>query len=474
MAFVDKYPYTDFHELNLDWILKKIKEVDKTVNDFTVFNKLTWAGVWSAAKSYVKWSIVQDENGNGYISIQPVPLNVPLTNTDYWQQIAKYEELYAAFDQRINAAQASADNAQNSANSAQNSANSAQTTADTGVILGSQFFRTAKTILIGDSYAGESASIGSSWATDFCNIAGKNCIISAIGGAGFTVNGYPTFLQLLQNVANENTDAKIIIVMGGYNEQAHGDVNNIQGAIAEFMNYVKSTFPEATVFIGMCGSSAQNPPVNLTSTYNFYKSGAVSNGACYLNGIETVLFGKRFFNPDGIHPNPDGNREIAEWIYSIILGGAPSADFNIQRLNITLNDGFSLDTISNNGINIERTNDNILISDILPRIGVPNIPVQNLTPTADFITLGNYDTSYFIGAALSNPPVTTRDCIIQVEKNGETKFRRGQYNLYFNDGTLQLRLIGWSEEDVDWVNGTLTAILPLAYITQTFNIHKFR
>lgn len=28
MGFMDKYPYTDFNELNLDWILKKIKTLD--------------------------------------------------------------------------------------------------------------------------------------------------------------------------------------------------------------------------------------------------------------------------------------------------------------------------------------------------------------------------------------------------------------------------------------------------------------
>lgn len=101
MGFIDKYPYTDFHELNLDWILDKIKSVEKTVNDFTVFNNITWGGKWDACKSYVKWTIVQDADGNGYISIKPVPSNVPINNTDYWQQIAKYSDLYAAFNYRI-------------------------------------------------------------------------------------------------------------------------------------------------------------------------------------------------------------------------------------------------------------------------------------------------------------------------------------------------------------------------------------
>lgn len=30
--FNHEYPYTDFHELNLDWIIKKVHEINETVN----------------------------------------------------------------------------------------------------------------------------------------------------------------------------------------------------------------------------------------------------------------------------------------------------------------------------------------------------------------------------------------------------------------------------------------------------------
>lgn len=33
MGFFDKYPYTDFHELNLDWLLAQMKALDKHVDD---------------------------------------------------------------------------------------------------------------------------------------------------------------------------------------------------------------------------------------------------------------------------------------------------------------------------------------------------------------------------------------------------------------------------------------------------------
>ena len=33
MAFFNKYPYTDFHELNLDWFLEQFKAIQKYAED---------------------------------------------------------------------------------------------------------------------------------------------------------------------------------------------------------------------------------------------------------------------------------------------------------------------------------------------------------------------------------------------------------------------------------------------------------
>lgn len=101
MFLNNKYPYTDFHELNLDWILCKIKEYCKKVNDFIAFNRLVWRGLWDGNNTYPAWSIVTDDAGNVYISLKYVPKNVPLTNEEYWMKIFDFEALYKSFDDRI-------------------------------------------------------------------------------------------------------------------------------------------------------------------------------------------------------------------------------------------------------------------------------------------------------------------------------------------------------------------------------------
>ncbi len=87
MGLFDHFPYTNFHELNLDWILNALRELEHTIDQFVAINALKYADPiqWNIVSQYEKNTIVIDPlTGTAYISVQPVPSGVALTNTDYW------------------------------------------------------------------------------------------------------------------------------------------------------------------------------------------------------------------------------------------------------------------------------------------------------------------------------------------------------------------------------------------------------
>ena len=88
--FFNEYPYTDFHELNLSWLLKKMIELNETVKNFVSLNTIKYADPiqWNIASQYEKNTVVVDpQTGTAYLSVAPVPSGVALSNPDYWTVI---------------------------------------------------------------------------------------------------------------------------------------------------------------------------------------------------------------------------------------------------------------------------------------------------------------------------------------------------------------------------------------------------
>lgn len=323
MGIFHDYPYTNFHELNIDWILKKMKELDEVVEDFVAFNKITFSGSWDGNITYPAWTIVDDGSGNGYISIKAVPANVPLSNSDYWQKVADYDALYAAFDQRISDLE------------------------DRIGIMDHVY------LCISDSYGTD--SVGSdrlSWNTQLASIMGLtqgvNYFESHTAGAGFAHNGgapgspqLKNFCDVLNNAIASMTTAQMesvtdLIIGGGVNDWDGTDADTTTG-IRNFDSIARANFPNVKIWLIGCGWAKRADIRAATiQRYAVYQNIGGSLGWIVNTKAYQALQNKNNFVSDGVHPTVAGSRFIAQEITNLLSGNNQPA-LNLEYDNIMIN-----------------------------------------------------------------------------------------------------------------------------------------
>ena len=96
--FKNEYPYTNIHEINLDWVIKNVQEIRAMVDKYIInYEQITFADPisWEYAVAYPLHTIVLDQSYNAYLSKQDVPSYTQLGDSDYWLKIGdffKYSE----------------------------------------------------------------------------------------------------------------------------------------------------------------------------------------------------------------------------------------------------------------------------------------------------------------------------------------------------------------------------------------------
>lgn len=307
---INIYPYTDTHELNLDWILKQIKLIETEINEFEAINKITFSGNWDISMAYPAWTVVNDGNGNGFLSLQPVPAGVDLTNTDYWVQVCDYAMLWSDLNDKINALDARV--------------------TDVEDIQAKGFDTSGKWVFLGDSYDTTSGSwidatiyrMGLTQNTDAFNIA--------VSGHGFYGGSWENDFRAFVAGRTDLDEFKHVIVGGGLNDAVPAALTGtvLSDAIKSFCDTVKQFMPNAFIQVAYLGNILNDSPYisgrtagNIIAAIQIYNSAFPDNGAAVLGNCEYIMHNYSLFAADHIHPNASGVYRIACGVTNAIMTG---------------------------------------------------------------------------------------------------------------------------------------------------------
>lgn len=188
-------------------------------------------------------------------------------------------------------------------------------------------YKTAKFLIIGDSYSLPSVTGGQTWATTFVGDLGLvDYTLLRMSGHGF-YGGIP-YLQTLQPWLDTLPDTEreaydYVLVCGGANDAGVTTYSIIKTAIAQFQTAIKEALPNAEFingFIGWTRTTADKE--KFRRCYGFYKDACNELGIDFLQGVQTPLHYIPFMqNTPGNyhHPNENGSVALGHAITSAIL-----------------------------------------------------------------------------------------------------------------------------------------------------------
>lgn len=312
LGFFDKYPYTDFHELNLDWLLKAVRELAAEIKDFEIVNQFTYEGDWDITKQYKKFAIVTVNGTEGYISLQAVPSGVDITNGDYWAMIADYTAVIGGLGARILALE--------------NKVNDLETR------IGIDY---ESVVWIGDSYT-SAGSLGSDVDKRFSTLVSSYLGLTehnyAVGGTGYKYGSTPYTTQVANAVADfvaqgyDQTKVKYCFVIGNRNDaDASYGWSEYATAIDNVLNTLSNFYTNAQLIVIPALWDAK-PCKELMIRYAgiIQERCQLHNNVTFFDNAWTWLQGHEneilYQNGADVHPNVVGHQRLASHILNCLDG----------------------------------------------------------------------------------------------------------------------------------------------------------
>lgn len=205
------------------------------------------------------------------------------------------------------------------------------------------------TLCIGDSYAEgyDPAGNNRGWPAYLFDLGVRGEAIAA-GGSGFSLatSDARSPMYLLQNATLQVEDSEVgrVIICEGYNDMGATSATVVANLKA-FINYIKTRFVNAKIYVGMCGYAWTHNENNrygaqIKTTADDYAAAANDTGALFTPQVLGVLLGcNGMSTADYKHPNELGNRNIAAAIWAALHGQSYSTHtyYSIALSNSSIN-----------------------------------------------------------------------------------------------------------------------------------------
>ena len=228
------------------------------------------------------------------------------------------------------------------------------------------------------------------------------------GGSSFVSAGNAghTWQTLLQSKVSEISDVNKITdiwFFGGYNDVTAQNPTEIETAMANCINYAKTTFPNAEIRIALLGNnasvlSAQIANRNLLKNriYNVYmncdKYGAICMPKTQLPLQDYTLFEN---NETAVHPNANGHIAIANWLFQLLKSGDCTFYKSHNAFNLTVDASVGTSTLA--------MAEDIKNEEVLAGLYGEITPTTPLTSHYGDINLGEQTDIHFLRYVNANP-----------------------------------------------------------------------
>ena len=273
---IHRAPYTNFHELNLDWIIEVLNEFNTKLTNFVSLATIKYANPiqWDITSQYEANTVVVDSNGNAYLSVQPVPSGVSLDRTEFWTKIGNFDELWANVKKAITLY----DEGHSPTATANRAVNDL-------VWVNGALVRVTKTMIAGDAY-----------------VPGSNCVSSSTNEVlHYLITAFNEGLSA-EKTARENADSQLQTAIGAETTARKNADTQLQTAIGaektareKAINDLKKSTVGLEVFItpemyGAKGDSSTDDTAAVQAAFNAATANKpiILTGQYYCTGTITV------------------------------------------------------------------------------------------------------------------------------------------------------------------------------------------